>query len=152
MRALLVAFSLALAACSEPAPPPEPAAPAAPGAPSADAATEALLAVLTPLVSVEIGQPIRFEPTNVTIRDEWAYVVGQPQQPDGAAIDWATTALASRYENGAMDTGGATHVLLKQENGVWRVLTHVIAPTDVAWLAWPAEYGVPPDVLGAPAE
>jgi len=152
MRALLVAFSLALAACSEPAPPPEPAAPAAPGAPSADAATEALLAVLTPLVSVEIGQPIRFEPTNVTIRDEWAYVVGQLQQPDGAAIDWATTALASRYENGAMDTGGATHVLLKQENGVWRVLTHVIAPTDVAWLAWPAEYGVPPDVLGAPAE
>ena len=152
MRTWLVAFGLALAACSEAAPPPEPAAPAALQAPSADAATEALLAVLTPLVSAEIGQPIRFEPTNVTIRDEWAYVVGQPQQPDGAAINWATTALASRYENGVMDTGGATHVLLKQENGVWRVVTHVIAPTDVAWLAWPAEYGVPPDVLGVPAE
>ena len=152
MRALLVAFGLALAACSDTAPPAAPAAPAAPEAPAADAATEALLAVLTPVVSAEIGQPIRFEPTNVTIRDDWAYVVGQPQQPNGAAINWATTALASRYENGAMDTGGATHVLLKQENGVWRVVTHVIAPTDVAWLTWPVEYGVPADVLGVPAE
>lgn len=152
MRALLVAVALSVAACTEPAPPSEPAAPAAPETPSAGAATDALLAVLAPIVSAEIGQPIRFEPENVTIRDGWAYVVGRPQQPDGAAIDWTTTALASRYEHGAMDTGGATHALLKQENGAWRVVTHVIAPTDVAWLSWPAEYGVPADVLGIPAE
>lgn len=149
MRALLVAMALSVAACSPPA---EAPAPAAPEAPSPDAATEALLAALIPVVSAEIGQPIRFEPATVTVRGEWAYVTGQPRRPDGAAIDWATTALASRYENGVMDTGGATHVLLRQEAGAWRVVTHVIAPTDVAWLSWPAEHGVPPEVLGLPAD
>lgn len=148
MRALLVAVALSVAACSQPA---EPPVPAAPEAPSADAATEALLIVLTPVVSAEIGQPIRFDPTSVSVRDQWAYVVGDPRQTDGAALDWSTTALASRYEHGAMDESGATHVLLKQEAGVWRVVTYVIAPTDVAWLSWPQDYGVPPGVLGIPA-
>jgi hypothetical protein len=31
------------------------------------------------------------------------------------------------------------------------VLEHVIGPTDVAWIEWAAEHGVPADILGLPS-
>lgn len=34
------------------------------------------------------------------------------------------------------------------ENGTWSVVTHVIAPTDMAWLSWPNEYGAPAEIMG----
>ena len=87
----------------------------------------------------------------MNVRDEWAYVDAQVRNGDGTEIDWATTNLAGRYQDGVMDTGGGVHALLKNENGVWMVLEHVIAPTDVAWIEWASRHGVPPDVLGLPS-
>lgn len=151
MRALLIAVVALVAACSPPAATTTIEAPETPAAPSADAQTETLLSILTPLVAAEVGQPVSLQTTTVNVRDEWAYVVADVRNADGTQIDWMTTNLASRYENGAMDTGGGLHALLKNENGTWTLLEHVIAPTDVAWLDWAAGHGVPPDVLGLPS-
>lgn len=151
MRAFLVAIVALTAACSPPAATTTeaPAAPAA--APAADANTQALLDLLTPIVAADVGKPVSLRANTVNVRDEWAYVDAAVLNGDGSAIDWTDTNLASRYENGAMDTGGGVHALLKNQGGVWVVLEHVIAPTDVAWIDWPGRHGVPPDVLGLPS-
>lgn len=150
-RVLCIAIALLASACTPPSPAPEPPAAPAPAAPSPDATTEALLGVLTPLVSAEVGKPVNLVTTTVNVTDQWSYVVAQPRNTDGSEIDWTTTNLASRYENGAMDTGGAVHALLKNENGVWTVLEYVLAPTDVAWLDWAARHGAPAGVVETPA-
>ena len=151
MRMLLIAAVLGLAAaCSPPAGAPEtPTTAEAP--PSPDANTQAVLNILTPLIAAEVGKPVSLQTDTVNIRDEWAYVDADIRNADGSEIDWTTTNLASRYENGAMDTGGGVHALLKNENGAWVVLEHVIAPTDVAWIDWAARHGVPADILGLPS-
>lgn len=154
MRALLIAvLTLAAAACTPPAATTTetPETPAAPIPGADDEQTQMLLNVLQPIVAAEVGQPVSLQPTTVNVRDEWAYLDAQVRKGDGSEIDWRTTNLASAYENGAMDTGGGVHALLKNENGVWVVLEHVIAPTDVAWIDWAARHGVPPDILGLPS-
>lgn len=151
MRALLIAIVALAAACSPPAATTTEAPAAPPSAPAADAGTQQLLNVLTPIVAAEVGKPVSLRANTVNVRDECAYVDAAVLNGDGSPIDWTTTNLASRYENGAMDTGGGLHALLKNEGGVWVVLEHVIAPTDVAWIDWAATHGVPPDVLGLPS-
>lgn len=153
MRAFLIAIVALAAACSPPAATTTetPATTTAPAAPAADANEQTLLGILTPLVAAEVGKPVSLQANSVNVRDEWAYVDARVLNADGSPIDWTTTNLASRYENGAMDTGGGLHALLKNENGTWVVLEHVIAPTDVAWIEWASRHGVPPDVLGLPS-
>lgn len=144
MRLFLIAVLALAAACTQP--PGSTETPSAPAAASDNSA--AMLSTLTPVVAAEIGAPVRLEIKQVIVQDDWAWLAVQPLQPDGSAIAWSTTTLASRYENGAMDQSGATYALLKQENGAWRIVTHVIAPTDVAWASWPAEYGAPAEIMG----
>ncbi len=146
MRLWLIAVMALAAACTQPPAGKETEIPPASAATS-DSST-AMLSVLNPVVAAEIGQPIRLEIKQVNEMEEWAWMAVQPQQPDGSPITWSTTALASRYENGAMDESGATYALFKQENGAWRMVTHVIAPTDQAWLSWPTEHGAPAEIMG----
>jgi hypothetical protein len=148
MRALLIALVALAAACSPPA---TTTTEAPPAAPAADAATQALVDALTPVVAQSIGQPVSLQTTTVNVRDEWAFVQAQPRKPDGSAIDWSTTSLAEREELGVLDGDGATVALLKNENGTWTVLEHAIGPTDVPYIEWAGEHGVPPDILGLPS-
>lgn len=147
MRAFLVALALTLSACSQPA---EPPAPAAPEAPSPGAARAELIDAATPVISAAIGQPVSLAPSTVNMQNDWAWLVAQPQTPSGGEIDWSTTTLADAAAEGMLDGGGTTYVLLKRENGAWRVLDQVIGPTDVAWLDWPARHGAPPELMGLP--
>lgn len=144
MRIVLAAIFVLTAACSQP-----PASTEAPNAPPATSdASAAMISALAPVVAAEIGTPVRLEVKQANVQDEWAWIAVQTLQPDGSPIAWSATALASRYENGAMDEGGGAYALLKLENGAWRVVTHVIAPTDMAWASWAAEYGAPPEIMG----
>lgn len=141
MRIFTIAIFALTAACVPP-----PAAPAAET--TATESTAAILSALTPIIAAEVGQGVLLEPQQVNQQGEWAWVWTQPRQLDGAAVDWSKTALASRYENGAMDEAGGAYALLKQEAGEWRVLAHVIAPTDVAWASWAEQYQAPPEIMG----
>lgn len=143
IKALLAA--LALVACAPPAPS-EPASPPAPSAP--EAANEEMLAALTPVVSAAIGQPVSFTIDTVRVDNDWAWLVVQPRAADGSALDWSQTSFASAHANGVLDGDGTTYALLKREAGQWRVVEHVIGPTDVAYIDWPARHGAPPELLG----
>lgn len=155
MRMLLIAALVAFsAACTPPAAtttetPPE--APAAPLPGVDDEQTQALLNVLDPVLAQGIGQPVSLQPTTVNVRDEWAFIIGQPRKPDGTAIDWSTTTLAQRAADGVLDGDGQTFALLKNVNGAWEVLEYVVGPTDVAHIEWAGKHGVPPDILGLPS-
>lgn len=154
MRALLVAVVAFTAACSPPASvttesPPE--TPAAPLAGADDEQTQMLLNVLDPVLSANIGQPVNLQPTTVNVRDEWAFIIGQPRQTNGAPIDWSTTSYAQRAADGVLDGDGQTFALLKNVNGAWQVLEYVVGPTDVAHIEWAGKHGVPPDILGLPS-
>lgn len=150
MRALLIAVVALAAACTPPAATTT-ETPEAPVAPPAGATTQGVVDALTAVVAVDVGQPVSLELTNVNVRDEWAFVQAQPKKPDGSAIDWSTTSYAQRAADGVLDGDGTTYALLKNENGTWRVLEHAIGPTDVAWIDWASEHGVPPDILGLPS-
>lgn len=137
---------LVLAACS----PPAATTPETPiGSP--DASRDAVLAVLTPVVAAEIGKDVTLEVTTANISNGWAYLVARPRNADGSAIDWRSTNLASRYENGAMDETGAVYALMRERNAAWVIVEYVIAPTDVAWEGWAAAHGVPAGVVDVPA-
>ncbi len=146
MKRLIVAALLTAAACSQPASE-QATPPAAPPVASADAATAELLAAATPVVSEGFGQPVSLSPSIVRIQEDWAWLVAQPQTPDGGQIDLSATPFASAVENGVFDGNGTTYVLLKRENGAWRVVDHAIGPTDVAWEGWPQRYGAPASVM-----
>jgi hypothetical protein len=153
LRVLVTAIALLAAACSPPAATTTetPETPAAPSTAVDDEQTQALLNVLDPVLARDIGQPVSLQPTTVNVRDEWAFIVGQPRQPDGSAIDWSTTSLAQRAADGVLDGDGQTFALLKNVNGAWEVLEYVVGPTDVAHIEWAGKHGVPPDVLGLPS-
>lgn len=152
MRALLIAAVALTAACSPPAATTEtPASTETATAPSPDATTQALLEILNPVLTRDIGQPVSLQTTTVNVRDEWAFIIGQPRAPDGAAIDWSATSLAQRAADGVLDGDGQTFALLKNVNGAWEVLEHAIGPTDVAYIDWAARHGAPADILGLPS-
>lgn len=140
MRALLLA--LALVACTPPAPEAPPPPPL-----SADAMSQPLIDALTPVIAADVNQPVTMTASQVRVMNEWGWIVAQPAAPGGGAIDWARTKYAGQAEAGALDGGGTTYALLKQENGQWRVLEFVVGPTDVAWLEWPARHGAPAEII-----
>ena len=137
----LIAFTL-LAACTPPAPSTEGGDTVTPGS-TIDAATDPLAIAATPVIGEDIGVPVSLAPRVSRIDGDWGWLIAQPWTPDGAAIDWSQTRHASRAENGVMDSSGTVYVLLKRENGSWRVVEHTVAPTDVAWLDWPQRHGAP---------
>jgi hypothetical protein len=154
MRTFLTAAVIGLsAACTPPAATttetPEP--PAAPAVGVDDESAQMLLNALDPVLSENIGQPVNLQPTTVNIRDEWAFIIGQPRQTNGAPIDWSATSYAQRAADGALDGDGQTFALLKSVNGAWEVLEYVVGPTDAAHIEWAGKHGVPPDILGLPS-
>ena len=156
MRALVIAVVALIASCTPPAS--EAPSTATTGnvstyarACAADNDQCTALAALEPVVGQSIGQPISLNVTTFNIDGDSAWVVAQPRTPEGGEIDWSQTNLATQATEGVLDGGGTTYALLKRENGQWRVLEHVIGPTDVAWLEWPSRHDVSPALLGLPS-
>ena len=138
----IAAFTL-LTACTPPAPSTSTEANVTTPGSTADSSTDPLAIAAAPAISEDIGVPVTLAPRVSRTDGDWGWLIAQPWTPEGAAIDWSQTRHASRAENGVMDSSGTVYVLLKRENGAWRVVEHTIAPTDVAWLDWPQRHGAP---------
>ncbi|MFY7850663.1 MAG: hypothetical protein ACOVQ6_02605, partial [Brevundimonas sp.] len=80
------------------------------------------------------------------VEGDWAFFAGAVQQANGRPIDFGRTRYASALENGVFDGPGMFGLLRRSGQG-WQVVTFVIGPTDVAWLAWSDEYGAPMSVF-----
>jgi len=102
-----------------------------------------LLDTLRPAIQRDLGgQAVQFMVDRLRVQGDWAFYAGSIQQPNGRPIDFGKTRYASALENGVFD-GPGTYALLRRNGGRWRVVTFVIGPTDVAYLAWPDEYRAP---------
>ncbi|HEX8901886.1 hypothetical protein [Vitreimonas sp.] len=157
MRALLVAFCLGLAACSEreqPQPPTTGAYEQTASYALACATTDERCmarSALNDAIGRALNQPVNMNLETFERSGDFAWVVAHPRLGDGTAVDWTITPYAAQAREGALDADGVTYALLiKRENNRWSVLEFAIGPTDVAWLDWPERHGAPPELMGLP--
>ena len=115
-----------------------------------DALRKPLLDALRTPVEKDLGQTVQFVVRTLRVQGDWAFVVAQPQTRAGAPIDYAKTRYAEAIAEGMFD-GGTVYALLKADHGLWTTTAFVIGPTDVAYAAWPQEYGAPAALFGLPA-
>jgi hypothetical protein len=107
------------------------------GTPARSAMLDAARAAITP----QIGQPIAFSVETLRSDGAWAYLAAVPVQPDGRPLDWLTTPFADGWRNDMMSD--LVMVLLHDDGSGWRALDWVIGPTDVYWIGWMQDYGLP---------
>ncbi len=92
-------------------------------------------------VQRELGQPVIFKVSRLRSDGTWAYLEATPLQPDGRPLDWSRTPMAEAWAADMMSD--LVLLVLRRDPGGWRVVEHVIGPTDVAWVGWMDRYGWP---------
>lgn len=88
-----------------------------------------------------VGRPLVFVVDVLNSDGTWVYLQAVPHNPDGSPMDWSRTLLARDWEAGFMSD--IAMVLLRRGAKGWQVVDWVMGPTDVFWLNWAAEYGLP---------
>ena len=143
MSVILISALIAGPMTAAPVAPPAVVVQAGPrSVPVGDPLRRTLLNTLRPSIEDELNQPVQFMVDRLRVQGDWAFYAGSVQRPDGRPIDFSKTRYASALENGVFD-GPGTFALLRRTAGAWRVVTFVVGPTDVAYLAWPDEHGAP---------
>lgn len=105
----------------------------------------AILDALRGPVARLIGGRIEFEVSQMRVFGDWAYVSATPRRPGGQAIDWSQTRYAADMKADMMSD--LVLGLLRRRGAGWRVVTHAIGPTDVAWIDWIDRYRAPKQVF-----
>lgn len=89
-----------------------------------------------------IGLPVIFVVDVLNVERTWGYLQARPVNPDGSPIDWSRTRLARDWQAGVMSD--IAMVLLRRDGrGSWEVVDWVMGPTDVFWIEWMMDYGLP---------
>lgn len=114
-----------------------------PYTPAAESAERrAIIDALRVPVQRELRQRVIFRVTRIRVQNGWTFLVGTPLQPSGDAIDYRRTRYQRAIDEGMFD-GSTIYALLRRRGNRWRVITHVIGPTDVAYATWSQDYGAP---------
>ena len=104
-----------------------------------------ILDVIRPVVEDEMRGPVEFVVTVMRASSQWAFAQIEPQRPGGDPIDPEETRFAGQTDT--MD-GLTVYALLHFTDGSWELMDHLVGPTDVGYMSWPNDYGVPPSLLG----
>lgn len=94
----------------------------------------------------ELGKPVQFVVKQVNVLNHWAFLYATMQGPGGRPISYADTPFAQAAEHGGKSDDYLA--LLQLQDGKWQVRADSIGPTDVAWAAWPEQYGAPQALFG----
>jgi len=108
---------------------------------------KAILNALRPVVEQATGGPVLFVVDILRTDGTWAYAQGTPQRPGGQPINWMATPLAQQWQSGMMSD--VVMGLMVRSQGRWLLVEHVIGPTDVAWIGWAQQHGLPHALFGA---
>lgn len=92
-------------------------------------------------VTGEIGMPVIFVVEVLRTDGHMAYLQAVPVNPDSTPLDWNATPFHEDWNNDFMSD--TIMVLMENRNGQWIAVDHVIGPTDVHWLNWTSQYGLP---------
>lgn len=88
-----------------------------------------------------LGVPFTLQVDLLQRSGDFAFLLAQLRSPAGARFDFSATPLAEQAESGSLSDVYA--VLLRVEDGEWRVLTHVLGPGDMAWANWAGDFDAP---------
>jgi hypothetical protein len=102
---------------------------------------KALMDALRLPVEKELGRKVIFKVDHLKVLDDWAFMRGLPQQPNGSAIDYRGTSHEQAIKDGIFDDGICA--LLKRQGDKWTVITYQIGATDVPWVTWGEEFKAP---------
>lgn len=123
-----------------PAPPPADRGAYSTPAPGTQSRRDLMDAARIPVVET-LGQQVVFVVESLRVHRDWAFLMAVPHRPDGRPLDWTTTPYADAWRADAMSD--LVMVLMMRDGGHWQALAHVIGPTDVHWIGWMEEYGLP---------
>ncbi|MGL6235731.1 MAG: hypothetical protein ACRC20_10335 [Segniliparus sp.] len=103
------------------------------------------LAVSTSLLVEGLGKLAKLALKGLHVSDDWAFVYGDIQEPNGQPVDYAGTRFAEAAANGGKSRKYA--VLLQKAEGRWALVDSAIGPTGVAWQDWGDRYGAPAEIF-----
>lgn len=96
-------------------------------------------------VERDVRQSVIFVVTKLNVEHGFAFVIAQPQRPNGKRVDYSHTKYAEAVKAGAFDDQAIA--LLKKRGSRWRVLAYNIGATDVVWEGWGKEFGAPSGIF-----
>lgn len=102
---------------------------------------KAIIDALRVPIEKQLKQSVIFKIDHLKVQSNWAFLLAQPQQPDGSSINYAGTVYQDAVDAGAFDDGVIG--LLRNTNGRWRVVQFVIGATDVPYVDWDKKYRAP---------
>ena len=102
---------------------------------------KAILNAVRPHTQGDIGGNIKFVVDIIQTNGRWAYVQATPQRPGGRKINWSQTPYGKDMEMDMMTD--VIMALLKRSGRSWEVVDYVFGPTDVHWVGWVSQYGLP---------
>ena len=122
------------------------AAYAAPYTPSPGTSTRrAIMNALRVPVQRSLNQRVVFLVRHLRVNGSWAFMVGDPREPDGDRIDYTNTHFADEVYNGEFGCG--IYALLHREYGRWRVTRYYIGPTEPVYTNWIGRFGAPRNIF-----
>ncbi len=105
----------------------------------------AILEAIRPAIEAQMRGPVEFQIETMRTDGDWAFVMANPQRPDGRPIDPEETAFAG--EENDMD-GLKVLALARRVRGRWVHIDDIIGPMDAAQMSWINGYQVPKSVIG----
>ena len=106
---------------------------------------KAIVDALRGPVTKQLKQPVIFKIDHLKVQDNWAFLNGRPQNPDGSAFDYTNTVYQDAVDAGAFDDGIVA--LLRKVKGKWTVVQYVIGATDVPYVDWDKKYRAPKGIF-----
>lgn len=104
--------------------------------------------ILQPAVDAAVaalGKSARLEVRHLAVSGDWAFVDATLLDLDGGPFDYTGTPEEEAAANHAKSSRYAA--LLRNGGAGWALVDQAIGPTDVAWLRWPQQYGVPQSLV-----
>jgi hypothetical protein len=102
---------------------------------------KAIVDALRVPIEKQLKQSVIFKIDHLKVQSGWAFLLAQPQRPDGSSLDYSGTVYQDAIDAGAFDDGVIG--LLHNTNGKWRVAQFVIGATDVPYVDWDKKYRAP---------
>lgn len=114
----------------------------APGSPE----RKALMDVLRSSVKKSLaGKPVIFKVQHLKMLDGWAFLFGEPLQPNGKPFDYHGTIYQRDIDDGAFDSN--VYALFRKSGKKWVVKGWTIGATDVGWDGWWDKFKAPRSIF-----
>src|SRR5690606_1831711 len=109
-----------------------------------------LVALAAAQVRGALGKEVELDLQAVDRCGHWALVHARLRDPGGGPLSLHDTAFAEAAAAGGVSD--LAMLLFRNPAGAdgedWEIVDRAILPTDVAWLGWPQQHGVPSQLLG----